>query len=110
MSDNLDLARSRVAITAKLLDEHVPGWAEEIHLLDLDMRSPRLCVVGQIYNGEFGQGVREMCVLFGRPIPFWGDPLDAVAEEMGLEHIRGTDSPDYSALQIAWHEEITARR
>ena len=38
----------RVARGAALLDEHLPGWTDEIDLDDLDLENPCLCVLGQV--------------------------------------------------------------
>jgi hypothetical protein len=37
---------------ADLLDDYVPGWANEINLAELDMKSNHSCIVGQLVKGH----------------------------------------------------------
>lgn len=43
-------ARLRAAQGAEWLDDFRPGWASEIDVAALDIKSDRLCVLGQLYG------------------------------------------------------------
>lgn len=49
----------RVARGVALLDEKRPGWAMEIELSVLDVRSPCFCILGQTF-GSYRGGTEEL--------------------------------------------------
>ena len=53
---NTQKLESAVAQGAKLLDDRVPNWREEIDIDKLNMGSCLRCVLGQIY-GEYEDGI-----------------------------------------------------
>lgn len=45
--------RAAVQRGAALLDQRVPGWRGRVDVLTLNMRSARLCVLGQLYGDYY---------------------------------------------------------
>lgn len=85
MSDN---TTKRVERGAKLLDEKLPGWDEQIKLKKLDMTSETQCILGQLYCGY----------LLG---------LNA----LGVNGLRyGFDGASGEELAKAWKDEVLDRK
>lgn len=49
----------RIAKGVALLDQKRPGWENEISLVELDLKDPNDCVLGQVY-GSFGTGANDL--------------------------------------------------
>jgi hypothetical protein len=45
------------------LDERMPGWRNKIDLEALSMYSGCDCIVGQLYNGEYCNGLQDLGML-----------------------------------------------
>jgi len=98
---------------AKLLDAEKPGWAKEVDLRKLDMRSTRTCVLGQVYGAyHFGtdqlqleSGVDEESYGFNLPdIPVDWEQANSYADyEERVKAMFGT-------LKSIWVEQIKDRR
>lgn len=75
---------------AKLLDEVIPNWYTKINTSELDFKSYKHCILGQLY-GEYGYGFIE---LFGEH-----------ASGRQIDTIFGTKAP-----HAIWMEEINIRK
>lgn len=93
-----------VARGAKLLDKRVPGWARKVKLTMLNIASSANCVLGQLFEGSYGQGAREL---------FSGGSFLASYENEWRQSIRhGFLAPtgNIAALTEAWKDQVRARR
>lgn len=97
MSNDAHVAAAR---GAKFLDQRRPGWADEIRLADLDLRSLDNCVLGQLYGD-------------------WGKAQEAIEEirwdaDRQMYYGFETDHPHtrqkYAALTEEWQDQILMRR
>jgi len=43
-----------------LLDAKRPGWAQRIDVSILNIASSRMCIVGQLYDGDFSEGLEQL--------------------------------------------------
>lgn len=92
----------RVERGAAFLDEKRPGWWREIDLSLLDIRSACNCVIGQLHNGRYVDGVAAL-------------GIEREAPDYGMELWR-TDFAPVDAhwilmdLTDAWSELIQQRR
>jgi hypothetical protein len=90
------------------LDEHEPGWVDEIDVAQLDLNSCDVCVLGQLF-GQYGKAVTTL-----------GFSLDDetrlgfnVTYDMLARAADGDESPKdvaFAELTAAWREEIARRR
>jgi len=91
----LQAARVAVAKGAKLLDDNVPGWRENVHQRYLDMADGTFCILGQVFakdlQGYFNGYERGLA------------ELDVSASEYGFDV---GDGNTYVALGRAWEEEL----
>jgi len=79
-----------------LLDEKVPGWADDISLPRLDMQDPDACVLAQLY-GYWREGVNILNLTQPtRMVSHWG--FDAC------------DDLSFAGLNYLWAAEIYARQ
>jgi hypothetical protein len=78
------------------LDEHMPGWADEISLPRLDMGDPDSCILGQLF-GYWSKGVNLLNLIQPtRMASYWG--FDA------------SDDISFAGLNYLWHAEVYARQ
>jgi hypothetical protein len=95
---------------AALLDRERPGWENEINLLNLDLQSPRSCVLGQLYDEFVDMN------LFEYGFDYAIDEIPELIEDDGPQmygfDIGGSQGMihDYALLDEAWEVFITARR
>jgi len=54
-----DVIRDRIRAGAALLDQHYPGWQEEICIPDFDICHAERCILGQLY-GDYADGAFEL--------------------------------------------------
>lgn len=87
MSDTL---QSRVRRGAKWLDKHYPGWEELVNPDKIDLGSPTMCVLGQIY-GRFYDGLISLRIM-----------------NQYVQH--GYAGKDEIGLTESWKREIRTRR
>lgn len=92
-----------VANGAAVLDEHRPGWAEEINLDTLRILSCTECVLGQVY-GRYGVGLKELGITAGDKYGF------AVSIHWTNMYPWFANKAPWEDLQKAWAVEIMARR
>ena len=97
-------ARENVARGAALLDQKRPGWAQQINISTLNLGSPCLCVLGQLYRSFTRGWVLLTDGVAGQARPFG---FDISGEESATTG--GLDSPYYHLLQDAWIEAIADR-
>ena len=101
---------------AELLDQHMPGWEDQIDLATLDGVSTNDCILGQLF-GHYFDGCRRLFPEIP-PIPFLLQPesfahgfamfsRDEVFMPQDSEQERETRKPRWLA---AWTGEITKRR
>ncbi len=85
-----------VARLAVLLDDLLPGWAERVNPLLLDLQQPRMCVLGQAHPDGWTDGYQE---------------LASRSEEFAdLAECDGGFGPYHArAFEPRWIEEIEAR-
>ena len=104
------LAMELVRRGAALLDRERPGWENEINLLNLDLQSPRFCVLGQLYEEFADQGFAEYGFDYAaREIPELVD--DDGPQMFGFDiGVSFGTVHDYELLDEAWEVFITARR
>lgn len=97
----------------ELLDRYSPygdTWPYEVNLLELDMSDWRSCVLGQLYDGDYSSGVRELGHAAG-----W---VNASFMTFGVRHgfeVKTGDGihrtlTDYTALRDAWRNRIELLR
>lgn len=107
-------AQARVAAGIALLDARRPGWEQQIDLGRLNIGSPKLCVLGQLY-GLYSDGV---CRVYGHRLQRWSRPYAwaKAAFEWAIEHgfvcdVRSEMGVwlDLPALNAAWGEAVAAR-
>ena len=91
----------RAAVGAALLDEWMPGWAERIELEELDLGSPRRCVLGQLYGG-YGRGLD----LLRSGERFTAYPEWSRAHGFTANAVEGDT---FAELTAAWRGEVAAR-
>jgi len=84
-----------------LLDASAPGWEWRVDLDDLDLSSCTLCVVGQLYAGDYSGGLRAL----GEEDGSW-----IVPREVGFALSDGHHAMTYGGLTTAWRRAIRARR
>lgn len=98
---------------ARLLDEKLPGWADQIDLDTLNMREGCNCIIGQIGGRRFNLDAlgwhndvdaAHYSNLIG--------PMGIVGYEYGFDSSADRDDFHvfYDDLQDAWKGEIVARR
>lgn len=86
---------------AEFLDQRRPGWADEIDLDTLDLRSLDDCVLGQLY-GDWGAANRAI------PEIEWNSGSQAY---YGFELDGAPFSRDrYKALTDEWRDQVLMRR
>ncbi len=102
----------RVARGATLLDEKMPGWAERIKLNELVLHNPCRCVLGQLFEGDFGEAVMNLfdgdeqaIVEHGFDVP----PHRDLPIERGVVTVP-SNVMLWEALKQTWRAEILARR
>lgn len=91
---------------AKLLDENTPGWAHRVSKDDLDMRSVRWCILGQVYNNYtalngYSYGTREL--------DMEGDREQQEAYGFELPDALYENSIAWEDLTYAWFAQIDKR-
>lgn len=91
-------AKARVACGAALLDKQLYtwDWRAKLNLETLDLSSSEACVLGQVYDGGYWEGIG---CLFG----FWNDHLSTEqAAEVEIHGFLATNPMDCAMLQRAW--------
>src|SRR5882672_9426584 len=84
---------------AKLPDARRPGWADEIDVDELEMESTCNCIVGQLNNGSYLEGLWAL------------DLNDDSANDYGFDAYDDSENPHrWYELRQAWIEEIEERR
>lgn len=99
MSEN-DFLNERVARGVALLDEKAPGWYEKINLDNLYMGSTFACVIGQISEGAYNDGLAALG-LDEDTSPRYGFDFYNISEG---------SSTRWNDLQNLWTAEILKRR
>lgn len=98
----------RVAAGAAWLDEHHPGWENDVDLDKLRMDDCALCVLGQTFGDYWESPLAE-----SRP-ETWSelDAYDEVARPLGFQFSgrRGYSRDEYAELNAAWVRLIESRR
>lgn len=90
----------RAARGAARFDELRPGWAEDIDLSTVDVRSLSLCPGGQVF-GSYGATLKALGIRDG--------DQNAIVE-LGLDvHESEGTRRGYAALSAAWRGEIEWR-
>ncbi len=80
-----------------LLDKKHPDWEHGIQIDELDMSSGYSCILGQLFNGGFTEGVN---CLFGFS---WSGSVPVTNEEYRIVADHGfVTSVDYHQLEIIW--------
>lgn len=92
----------RVAAGAAFLDEHEPGWVDQIDPDRLDLGSSCRCVVGQLQVHLFRYTINDEPYLRALDRYQVADPF-----VLGFNAI---DLREYDGLTAAWRELILARR
>jgi hypothetical protein len=97
---DLDDARERARRGATLIDQHAnivgADWRKRINEHDLIMMSTCSCILGQLFEGQYGEGIG---VLLG----IWEDEYEDEQFEPIIQHGFAADDPqDYPVLQQAW--------
>lgn len=99
----------RVARGAALLDEKVEGWPERIAVRELDLRSCRDCVIGQLFS-DAADIYEDGVLAYDEGIYRLGiTGAGETAHGFSLPRWAGDDD-DYAALTALWRSEIEARR
>jgi hypothetical protein len=95
-------ARIKARKGARLLDRKRPGWFKKVAFTRLDMNVGSSCIVGQVWQGEFNDGLRELGF----------DPYMDTYEDFGFggELYDKEDPAASSVLAEAWIGEIRKRR
>ena len=97
--------REQVQCGEALLSEKRPGWESCIQVDRLDMSSGRACILGQLFDGDFGKGVHA---LFGFD---WSGGLPVTDEEYHLVADHGfVTSIDYYQLELIWKEVLQQKK
>lgn len=89
------IAQQMVRYGMRVLDRVQPGWDERVMLSQLDTRSARSCILGQVY-GSFAAGASRL----GAPSTVCGCDLPPAWS---------TDA-NHDLLTACWREAIAARR
>jgi hypothetical protein len=90
----------RVAKGAALLDEKIPGWADRIDLHRFYIGSTCDCVLGQLHDGSYTDGMYALTRDTEDHGFMWtASPADAGAEEAEI-----------AELETEWRRVIEARR
>lgn len=110
----------QIAAGMQLLDEKMPGWADQINVGTLDLNMSSRCVLGQLMGDFFNYDVGA---LFGRAHSFTWDFEDYILTDAhgfsaGLWERDGDNSDvnspgstaRYYALTNEWRAAINARR
>lgn len=92
-----ETARRRAERGALFLDEHRPGWAQKIRLGELDLRSNRKCVLGQLF-GTFHDGLSAYRHLGLNP------------KKLGFTLSRDYFRESWQPLTLAWRDEVERRQ
>jgi hypothetical protein len=108
--DTTGTMEERVERGAKLLDEHVEGWADEVQgaILDglFDMSNWDSCVVGQLELQLRSQGVGPEIYFNGTKVGRWVDASDH-GFTLGDDMRGGRD--EWDALEWLWVERVRER-
>ncbi len=87
---------------AAILDAQMPGWERGVDLGTLDIRSTCNCVLGQLFNGSYVDGVRELFL-----------QEEGINAALTTSHRHGFGSPHSlfkgSAESNAWFNELRER-
>lgn len=95
----MELKRS-VERGIELLDARRPGWEHVVDPEDLDMQSPRNCMLGLLY-GTYIVGTRQLGLTHGKTYGFTLGNLSIIPHENRLA---------WKELRRLWVEEIELRR
>jgi hypothetical protein len=98
----------RVARGAALLDARAPGWAERVKLDALEMVSPCLCVLGQLFAAPPAPVERDGYWIGLERLGIPAHPVNRPAAYGFAEE--NPDSGAYLALTDEWERVIAARR
>lgn len=90
--------QERVERGAALLDERLPGWAQEIYVENLDLSDSCDCVLGQLF-GDYLKGVRVL----GLADETWAEPA-----RLGFH--RPDRRTQWETLSRAWRSLIARRQ
>lgn len=110
MSTDVELTiEQRVAAGAAYLDEHKPGWIDEIELAALDLANTCLCVLGQVYGNYW---TSEPVLAYAAGVD--AEPGQNVIAALGFnarwrENPRD-ELPELRELNVAWLRLIESRR
>lgn len=77
---------TNVARGVALLDAKRPGWERDIHIDTLDLRSPSLCILGQLHDGHYSDGCTKLEIGIMEPYGFC--PYADEVEETHAEWVR----------------------
>jgi hypothetical protein len=106
--ETLQSVEERVAAGCAWLDQHQPGWVEEINLDELQMDDCAMCVLGQTFGDYW-----ESPLVAGRP-DTWDelDAYDELARPLGFQFTGnfGYSRDEYAELGNEWRRVIEARR
>ncbi len=99
---NLKDIRAAVWAGIGFLDANVPGWRKKINLRRLDLASPKLCVLGEVY-GDYSDGADRLGFEAGSDL----------AAQLGfvVPKIPGTNARDmtlYPRLTAEWRAAYRA--
>lgn len=94
--DKMQKLQERVERGVELLDERYPGWLDEVWVDGLDMNSCSDCVLGQLYDCSFINGLRTLEI---NPGYAWCYGFDLADEER-------QDDVLWSALETVWKYAI----
>ena len=97
--------REQVQRGAALLDIVCPGWEQIIQVDKLDLSSQSFCILGQLFDGDFREGVRRLFDFswFGS-VPITNEEYQLVA------HHGFVTSIDYYQLELAWKELLQQKK
>lgn len=88
---------------AKLLDKKLPGWFSKIKVNRLKMSSNKMCIIGQLYDGDAWDGIEKISAIKGDT----PQNQDAYAEKHGFF----ADNPAANASLVElWEKEIDTRK
>ena len=108
----MERARECVARGAAWLDENKPGWRESVDPKRLNIESPDICVIGQVFREEY----RMDGHLYASESP-WGywrsefpdlNPVELGFDGGYLDRANGERYVSSRCLQAAWVEYLTA--
>ena len=95
MTETKELEK-RVIRGVKFLDEHYPGWLQEIDVDRLNLEHYSNCVLGQLY-GDFGDGMYDL-ELSEEDIEFFGFFIP--------RHDPTVFKQAYERLTLAWKDML----